>query len=66
VAAEGGAEKVAEAEQQARRKAMQLPLAGGVAEKKCMECHDLDNSPDFHVKGAFDKYWKKVEHQGKD
>lgn len=66
VAAEGGAEKVAEAEKLARRTAMQLPLAGGVAEKKCMECHDLDNSPDFHGKGAFDKYWKKVEHKGKD
>ena len=66
VAAESGTEKVSEAEQLARRTAMQLPLAGGVAEKKCMECHDLDNSPDFHVKGAFDKYWKEVEHKGKD
>lgn len=66
VAAESGTEKVAEAEQLARRTAMQLPLAGGVAEKKCMECHDLDNSPDFHVKGAFEKYWKEVEHKGKD
>jgi hypothetical protein len=32
------------------------------AEKKCMECHDLDNSPDFHVEGAFDEYWEQIEH----
>jgi hypothetical protein len=48
------------------RDAMKLPLAGGVAERKCLECHDDDNSPDFHVKGAFDRYWKEVEHTGKD
>jgi hypothetical protein len=35
---------------------------GEEAEKKCMECHELDNSPDFHVEGAFEKYWEKVEH----
>lgn len=29
---------------------------------KCMECHDLDNSPDFD----FQKYWPKVKHVGKD
>jgi hypothetical protein len=45
---------------------MRLPLANSVAERKCMECHDIDNSPDFHVKGAFEKYWKEVEHKGKD
>jgi hypothetical protein len=39
---------------------LRLPLEE--AEKKCMECHDLDNSPDFHVEGAFDEYWEKVEH----
>ena len=66
VAAESGAEQLLEAEIQKRREAMKLPLAGGVAEQKCMECHDLDNSPDFHLKGAFEKYWKEVEHKGKD
>ncbi|WP_425613398.1 multiheme c-type cytochrome [Anatilimnocola sp. NA78] len=66
VAAESGAEQLAQAEVLKRRDAMKLPLAGGVAERKCMECHDLDNSPDFHVKGAFEKYWKEVEHKGKD
>jgi hypothetical protein len=48
------------------RSAMRLPLAGGAAERKCIECHDLDNSPDFHKEGAFEKYWKQVEHVGKD
>lgn len=39
---------------------MRLPLEE--AEKKCMECHDLDNSPDFHVPGAFEEYWEQIEH----
>jgi hypothetical protein len=62
-AEEGGA---AEEELAARRNEMKLPLAGGVAERKCLECHDDDNSPDFHAEGAFEKYWKEVEHSGKD
>ncbi len=33
-----------------------------VVVKKCMKCHDLDNSPEFD----FQKYWPKVEHHGKD
>ena len=43
---------------------MRLSLAD--AEKKCLECHDLDNSPDFHEPGAFQKYWEQIEHWGKD
>ncbi|WP_202921165.1 multiheme c-type cytochrome [Anatilimnocola aggregata] len=66
VEAESGTVQLAQAEVTSRRDAMKLSLAGGVAERKCMECHDLDNSPDFHVKGAFEKYWKDVEHKGKD
>lgn len=46
------------------RQEMVLPLAK--AEAKCMECHDLDNSPDFHATGAFEKYWDRVKHYGKD
>ena len=46
------------------RASMRMPLAK--AETQCMECHDLDNSPDFHLKGAFEKYWKEIEHKGKD
>lgn len=31
-------------------------------ETACMECHDHDNSPPFFKEGAFEKYWKKIEH----
>jgi hypothetical protein len=47
------------------RETMKLPIAGGVAENKCRECHDEDNSPDFSHKG-FAEYWKEVEHRGED
>lgn len=66
VAAENGDGSPSMADILQRREEMKLPLAGGVAERRCMECHDIDNSPDFHVKGAFEKYWKQVEHIGKD
>ncbi len=46
-----------EATKQKYRQAVVLPLAD--AEKTCLECHDLDNSPDFHFK----TYWPKVEHR---
>jgi hypothetical protein len=47
------------------RYAMKLPLSK--AREKCMACHDLDNSPDFHEEDAFeDVYWPEVEHYGKD
>ena len=47
------------------RLAMRLPIEK--AKEKCMECHDLDNSPDFHVDDAFeDDYWPQVEHYGVD
>jgi hypothetical protein len=65
-AAESGEGNVTPDMQQKLREAMKLPLAGGKAEQKCLECHDDDNSPDFHKPGAFEKYWKKVEHKGKD
>jgi hypothetical protein len=51
-------------EQTEYRQEMILTLAK--AEAKCMECHDFDNSPDFHAPGAFDKYWEQVKHYGKD
>jgi hypothetical protein len=34
----------------------------GCVVEMCMECHDLDNSPDFD----FQAYWPNVEHRGKD
>ncbi|GAA4423695.1 multiheme c-type cytochrome [Bremerella cremea] len=39
---------------------MKLPLSK--ARDTCLKCHDLDNSPDFHVNGAFDKYWEEIKH----
>lgn len=31
-------------------------------QRACMECHDLDNSPDFLKDGGFDNYWPEIEH----
>ena len=47
-----------------RRGEMQLPLKA--AQQKCVECHDIDNSPKFHHEKAFDDYWRRVAHPGKD
>jgi hypothetical protein len=33
----------------------------GKVVENCMQCHDLDNSPDFD----FQVYWPEVEHHGK-
>ncbi|SRR6056297_2589359 len=56
---------VAETQLAALREGMRLPLSK--AKEKCMECHDLDNSPDFHEEDAFeDIYWPEVEHYGLD
>lgn len=40
----------------------EMVLKLDVAERTCIKCHDLENSPDFHKPGAFEKYWKQVEH----
>ncbi len=32
------------------------------AQTSCLECHDPDNSPDFHHDGAFEEYWEKISH----
>lgn len=64
VAAENGEGDLSEEQINSLRKSMVLPLAK--AEHMCMECHDLDNSPDFHKKGAFMEYWQQIEHVGKD
>ena len=66
VAAESGEGGASAAVLAKLREAMKLPLAAGAAERKCIECHDPDNSPDFHKPGAFEKYWAEVEHRGKD
>lgn len=46
------------------RESMRLPLAN--AKKKCQECHDLDNSPEFSNEGAFERYWEEVKHPWRD
>ena len=64
-AAEVEGSGVSEIARQKLRDAMKLPLEK--AREKCMECHDLDNSPDFHKDDAFeDIYWPEVEHYGLD
>src|SRR5262249_47898537 len=66
VAAESGEGNLSEADVAKLREVMKLPLAGGLAERKCIECHDEDNSPGFDKAGTFEKYWKEIEHVGKD
>ncbi len=60
VAAEAGDVDATDEELEELMEEMRLPYEE--AEKKCMDCHDLDNSPDFHVEGAFEEYWEQVEH----
>ncbi|MEQ8789926.1 MAG: multiheme c-type cytochrome [Pirellulaceae bacterium] len=60
VAAENGDTALDDAAIEQLRAAMRLPLER--AEQKCMDCHDLDNSPDFHQAGAFQRYWERIAH----
>jgi hypothetical protein len=76
VAAESGDETVSDAEMEALRAALRLkikpnegnvngatpPQVTGKVVDMCMQCHDIDNSPDFD----FQKYWPEVKHVGKD
>jgi Cytochrome c554 and c-prime len=73
-AAENGEIDVDEAELERLRAALRLQIvpnegnmpgqeyANGKVVQMCMQCHDLDNSPDFD----FQAYWPQVEHKGKD
>jgi hypothetical protein len=66
----GGAHVAAEMSEQPdrdeQRELMRLTLAEA-KENFCVTCHDLDNSPKFVTEpGAFEKYWKQIEHYGKD
>lgn len=48
---------------EARKTNREVRLTKARAKKShCMSCHDLDNSPDFLVEGAFAEYWKQIEH----
>ena len=61
VAVELGELTVTDDEQTKLREAMRLTLADA-KKNQCLTCHDLDNSPDFHKPGAFEEYWKRIEH----
>jgi hypothetical protein len=74
VAAELGETDASEEEIEKLRAALRLKVVPNEGNKKgqvykegsvvdmCMQCHDLDNSPDFD----FQTYWPKVKHVGKD
>ena len=61
IAAESGALEVSDEVMKQLQDAMRLTLEDA-RKSKCMTCHDLDNSPDFHLEGAFDKYWEMIKH----
>jgi hypothetical protein len=63
VAVEEGELTVSPQERQQLRAAMRLSLKEA-EERTCLQCHDLDNSPDY-IKHGFRAYWPKVEHRGK-
>ena len=60
VAAENGDVDLTDTQIEMLRKEMVLPLAK--AEQHCIQCHDLDNDPDFKEDGAFERYWEEIEH----
>src|SRR4029077_18739729 len=74
VAAESGESGADDAQLEKLRAALRLKIvpnegnkegqeyAKGKVVQMCMQCHDLDNSPEFD----FQKYWPKIEHHGKD
>jgi hypothetical protein len=73
-AVENGEVQVNDTERAQLREALRLKILPNEGNKKdqvydkgkvvqmCMQCHDLDNSPDFD----FQMYWPKVKHSGKD
>jgi hypothetical protein len=70
VAAETGQIKASEADLERFRAQMRLSLKTDADRRKvidiCLKCHDVDNSIEFKGGDAFDTYWPKVEHHGKD
>ena len=65
VDAENGDIDATEEQLEQLRQQLRVKIDQG-AHQKCLECHDLDNSPDFHVDGAFEEYWEQVAHPGMD
>jgi hypothetical protein len=74
VAAENGEIDATDEELEAFRQALRLKIvenegnkegqefAKGKVVQMCIQCHDVDNSPDFD----FQAYWPHVKHDGKD
>ena len=60
VAAESGEIEASDELLEKLQDEMRLPLAK--ARDRCLQCHDLDNSPEFHEEGAFERYWEQVAH----
>ncbi|MHB0955266.1 MAG: multiheme c-type cytochrome [Pirellulaceae bacterium] len=58
--AENGVTELTDAEIEKLRQEQVLTLEN--AEQKCLQCHDLDNSPAFQEEGAFQRYWEKIKH----
>jgi hypothetical protein len=69
-AAEAGEIKASDADLTRFREEMRLSLATPESRRKaidnCLQCHDIDNSIGFKNGDAFDAYWEKVKHKGKD
>ena len=61
VAAEEGDVDVTDSQMEKLQEEMRLSLEKA-RESHCLQCHDIDNSPEFE----FDSYWKKIEHVGMD
>jgi len=61
VAAENGEIEADETKLKQFRKEVRMTMTQA-REGYCVECHDLDNSPDFFEDGAFQKYWDKIAH----
>jgi hypothetical protein len=60
VAAELTMENIDQQQRMEWRLSMRLTLEKAKQEQ-CYQCHDLDNSPDFHPDG-FDHYWEQIAH----
>ena len=56
------AEQASAVDAERERFRVQLRLTLPVAERSCLQCHDADNSPDFHHADAFQTYWNRIAH----
>ncbi len=64
VAIEQGDLEVSDAEVHKARQAMRVTIQEA-KQRTCLQCHDLDNSPDY-IKHGFELYWPPIEHKGTD